>query len=259
VARQTDRGGRKKIEEFPRKSGISQQGARSHEPETRRQGGIVNPSPESQNFTNRRGRIWFMDPIDRLDQAIPRQNPSKPWNSQRSSRTPRNSVRIRTRTPAATRAEPEPLEKSNNASKQHHHHQREQGSSTWRLRAHLLDVALREVVDLLTERRHAGERPRARLPQLHEQRVLPGSSAAPATCAPPNKQTQITTKTNTSRYESQHPPPTQHARAHLRLRRLRRRPPSDLSCTCPHAQFPPPPSCSLPALCDPGGGGRRFK
>jgi hypothetical protein len=52
-----------------------------------------------------------MDPIDRLDQAIPRQNPSNPWNSQRSSRTARNSARIPTRTPAATRAEPEPLGK----------------------------------------------------------------------------------------------------------------------------------------------------
>ena len=43
---------------------------------------------------------------------------------------------------------------------------------------HLLDVALREVVDLLPERRHARQRPRAGLPQLDEQRVLPSASSA---------------------------------------------------------------------------------
>uniref|UniRef100_A0A0A9G6Q9 Uncharacterized protein n=1 Tax=Arundo donax TaxID=35708 RepID=A0A0A9G6Q9_ARUDO len=47
-------------------------------------------------------------------------------------------------------------------------------------RLDLLDVALREVVDLLPERRHAGERTRTRLPQLHEQRVLPSSSSISA-------------------------------------------------------------------------------
>lgn len=53
---------------------------------------------------------------------------------------------------------------------------------------HLLDVALREVVDLLPERRHAGQRPRAGLPQLDEQRVLPSASASCfRTCTPRQK------------------------------------------------------------------------
>lgn len=47
---------------------------------------------------------------------------------------------------------------------------------------HLLDVPLREVVDLLPERRDAGDRPRAGLPQLHEQRVLLPATATAAAC-----------------------------------------------------------------------------
>jgi hypothetical protein len=53
---------------------------------------------------------------------------------------------------------------------------------------HLLDVALREVVYLLPERRHAGQRPRACLPQLDEQRVLPSASTSCfRTCTPRKK------------------------------------------------------------------------
>jgi hypothetical protein len=110
---------------------------------------------------------------------------------------------------------------------------------------HLLDVALREVVDLLPKRRHAGQRPRAGLPQLDEQRVLPSASASCFRTCTPRQKKHINLVTDKPKPlgggEARAPSTRTSSERHAH-------PPAQAAAAIgSHMHFPVPPTTSLPS------------
>ena len=70
----------------------------------------------------------------------------------------------------------------------------EKNTPNWEAAAHLLDVSLREVEDLVPDLRHRDQRPGAGAPQLREQRII----ASSGTCEP-----MLSTKTHVKTHLAQ--------------------------------------------------------